>query len=110
MLEYGFSMYQQYVLAEEGTLTFQIPCTGGQKDCITATNKDSLSLALPKSGGPITTVLEAEQFLYAPIKKGALVGYTVFMRDGQEIGRVPMYADIACPTVSLQKGIFHFFK
>jgi len=110
MLDYGFSMYQRYTLAEEGALTFNIPCTGGQKDCITATNKDSLSLSLPKSGGPITTVLEAEQFLYAPIKKGALVGYTVFLRDGQEIGRVPMYADAACPTVKLQKGIFQFFK
>lgn len=110
MLDYGFSMYQRYTLAEEGALTFNIPCTGGQKDCITATNKDSLSLSLPKSGGPITTVLEAEQFLYAPIKKGALVGYTVFLRDGQEIGRLPMYADAACPTVKLQKGIFQFFK
>lgn len=110
MLDYGFSMYQHYVLAEEGSLTFNIPCTGGQKECITATNKDALSLSLPKSGGPITTFLEAEPFLYAPVKKGALVGYTVFLRDGQEIGRVPMYADMACPTVKLQKGIFHFFK
>ncbi len=110
MLDYGFSAYQNYVLAEEGSLTFHFPCTGGQKEYITATNKDALSLSLPKSGGPITTVLEADPFLYAPVKRGDLVGYAVFQRDGKEIGRVALYADSACPTVKLQKGIFHFFK
>ncbi|MBS5724777.1 MAG: D-alanyl-D-alanine carboxypeptidase [Clostridiales bacterium] len=110
MLDYGFSTYQNYVLAEEGALTFSLPCTGGQKDYITATNRDALSLSLPKSGGPITTVLESDPFLYAPVKKGDLVGYAVFLRDGKEIGRVALYADMACPTIELQKGIFHFFK
>lgn len=110
MLDYGFSTYENYALAEEGSLTFSIPCTGGQKDYITISNKDALSVSLPKSGGAITTKLEAEQFLYAPVKKGDMVGYAVFLRDGKEIGRVAMYADLACPTVKLQKGIFHFFK
>ena len=110
MLDYGFSAYESYTLAEEGSLTFSIPCTGGQKEYITISNKDALSVSLPKSGGTITTKLEAEQFLYAPVKKGDMVGYAVFLRDGKEIGRVAMYADLACPTVKLQKGIFHFFK
>lgn len=110
MLDYGFSAYQSYTLAEEGSLTFSIPCTGGQKEYITISNKDALSVSLPKSGGTITTKLEAKPFLYAPIKKGDLIGYTIFLRDGKEIGRVAMYADMACPTEKLQKGIFHFFK
>lgn len=104
MLDFGFAQYEPFVLAEEGTVTFRFPCVGGQKQSITATNKEALTLSLPCTGGPVITKLEAAPFLYAPVKKGDVVGYAVFYRDGTEIGRLALCADAPCPTVRLQKG------
>ena len=47
---------------------------------------------LPRERGEIVCHMQASHFLYAPIKAGAYVGDAVWMLDGEEIARAPLYA------------------
>lgn len=88
----GFDEYQSYPLAAEGEFSIDIPAVGSDDGTVTVSNRDALTLTLPR-GEEIECVTEAPHLLLTQVFEGDTVGRVVFYSRGNEIGSVPLYAD-----------------
>lgn len=106
LLDFGFSQFDTYVLAEPNTIHYELPVVGGVVGQTVLTNRDSVAVTL-RSDKDIERVVEASGFLYAPVigndspqigegQNGVVVrpiyGEAVYYQNGREIARVPLYA------------------
>lgn len=105
MLDYGFECYSSVELCGEGEITLTLPCTGGDSAEITLRNSEGLCVPLPDSHGEIRRRIEAPQVLFAPVSAGDDLGEAVFVCDGREIGRIPLYAENSSAYIE-KKGFF----
>jgi D-alanyl-D-alanine carboxypeptidase/D-alanyl-D-alanine carboxypeptidase (penicillin-binding protein 5/6) len=97
LLNFGFSLYKENAIADEGSFSYTVHVCGGEVSSICVKNMESLSAVLPKNHGEITVVTELPGFLYAGIEKGEAVGKNVFYADGVKIGEVLLYAQDSVP-------------
>lgn len=104
MLDYGFSLYECAVLAQPGEIRCDLSCLGATKETVSAANKDTVTIILPKNHGEITRVIEANRYLCAPIEAGDAVGEILFCCDGKEIARAPLYADETAEAIPRPKS------
>jgi hypothetical protein len=66
-----------------------------------------LSVTLKKElKNDIRAVFECEHFLYAPVKRGDLVGKIVYYLDKKEIASLPIYATEDSDAIKYKKSIF----
>ncbi len=104
MLDYGFSLYECAVLAQPGEVRCALSCLGSTKEAVSAANKDTVTIILPKNHGEITRVIEANRYLCAPIEAGDAVGEILFYCDSKEIARIPLYAEEDAETIPRPKS------
>ena len=104
MLDYGFSLYECAELAQPGQIRCALSCLGSTTEYVSASNRDGVSLILPREHGEITHVIEANRYLCAPVKSGDTVGEIVFFCDGTEIARTPLYAEEDADALPRPKG------
>ena len=104
MLDYGFSLYECAELAQPGQIRCALSCLGSTSESVSASNRDGVSLILPREHGEITHVIEANRYLCAPVMAGDTVGEIVFFCDGTEIARTPLYAEEDADALPRPKG------
>ena len=104
MLDYGFSLYECAELAQPGQIRCALSCLGSTTEYVSASNRDGVSLILPREHGEITHVIEANRYLCAPVMAGDTVGEIVFFCDGTEIARTPLYAEEDADALPRPKG------
>ena len=104
MLDYGFSLYECAELAQPGQIRCALSCLGSTTEYVSASNRDGVSLILPREHGEITHVIEANRYLCAPVTAGDTVGEIVFFCDGTEIARTPLYAEEDADALPRPKG------
>ena len=92
LLDSGFAAYERVNLAEAGAYMTSLPVVGGTQSALYLHTDTDISVTLPRERGEIVCHMQASHFLYAPIKAGAYVGDAVWMLDGEEIARAPLYA------------------
>jgi len=108
MLDYGFHQLERVVLAEKGALKVSVPVTGGRAAFVKAEN-DSEASAVLRKGFAYTSRLVIPRFLYAPVKKGDIVGYAEFYDGGGKLFyRLPLKAteDVEYKKLTLFEKIF----
>lgn len=94
MLDYGFSRYEKVKLAAPGQISDELPLIGGTSDRVRVSNRDAIELWLPKgTAQTVQIVIERRDFDFAPIPAQKACGRAVFLRDGREIGSLPLYAE-----------------
>ncbi len=103
MQEYGFSCYENRTLAEAGAFQVGIACPTAPEGTVCLTNRDALTLCLPKNA-EITHYVEAPHFTFPPIEEGETIGRVVFCADGKEIASLPLTATTAVPTPEDNRG------
>jgi len=101
MLNYGFDNYRMVELCKEGEYKFEVNIVNGCKinsagkkekkesvNIITCENIQTATASLPKEikREDIKYTIELPRFVYAPIKKGDIVGKMVFMRGDRIVG------------------------
>lgn len=107
MLDYGFSKYESISLAEAGDYAISLDCINGRKNSVLCTNFSPLFITLKKGESEnIRAVLEAERFLFAPVKQGERVGKIVFFLDDKEIASLDIYALETVKTIKYKKSFF----
>ncbi len=89
LLDYGFSLYEERVLAEAREFSIAIPVCGGEQAQVLVCNPNVCTAVLPR-GGEITVRTELPRFLYAGIREGQTVGTVRFFSEGREIGSVAL--------------------
>lgn len=92
MLDMGFEAYERVQLAEVGEFSVEIPCIGGNRSYVKCSNTDSLSMTLPR-GVSVASRIEADRYFPAPVRKGDAIATAVFYVDGEEIARLPLFAE-----------------
>ncbi|MGM9624411.1 MAG: D-alanyl-D-alanine carboxypeptidase family protein [Eubacteriales bacterium] len=104
LYEWGFAQIESVLLSETGEQYAVLPVVGGVTDSedgiatVAVKNEDALSVILPREGQNIRKAVILPRFLYAPVQAGETVGHVVYYNNGEEIGRLPLYA---CDTVDM---------
>lgn len=103
LYELGFSSLARLTLAAPGELSVEIPVTGGTEASVTAVNTVGMSITLPKISHEVRVRYEANCFLYAPVTAGQLCGEAIVYVDGEEAGRLNLYAKSAVASAQAPK-------
>ena len=103
MLDYGFSLYEERLLAAEGDFSFSVPVCGGVGASVTVSNPHALSVMLPRTDTEISVVTELPRFLYGGVRAGQTVGMVRFYLDGTELGAVTLVAEQDVEVLRVEK-------
>ena len=104
LLDYGFSEYEHVTLAVTGDITLNLPIVGGSESYVKCSNKDSLSVTLPRSSR-VTTKIEADRYFPAPVTEGDALARAVFTVDGKEIASLPLFAESSVEKLEQKTSI-----
>ena len=122
MLDYGFDNYRNVELCKESEYNFNVNVVNGYKinsvgvkesvNIIKCENIQEKSASLPKSISRenITHKVELPQFVYAPVKKGDVIGRMIFMYGERIVGYSII---VACEDIEVntpKKSLFDLFK
>ena len=107
LLDYGFERLESRCLIPEGGLTFSLPCAGSETGYALFTAEKPLNISCDKGTGSVSTVLEYDRPLYAPLGAGEQIGWVVFKADGSEVARAPLICRSGCHQIKkVKKGLF----
>ena len=106
LLDYGFSLYENVMLADIGDITLEIPVCGGIRESVSVCNIACVTASLPMGRGDITTVIELPRFVYGGISEGQMIGTVRFFENGREIGCASLVAMESVPETQGKQNIF----
>lgn len=93
LLDYGFANYAIEKGREKGYAMGEVPVEKGMTDTVEAVVAEEISVLLPKGKeAQWETRTELLPAVSAPVEAGTKVGELVYLRDGEEVGRVELTA------------------
>lgn len=102
LLDYGFANYAIEKGREKGYVMGEVPVEKGMTDTVEAVVAEEISVLVPKGKeAQWETKTELLPAVSAPVEAGTKVGELVYLRDGEEVGRVELTAgeDVAKANV-----------
>ncbi len=106
MLDYGFELYENVVLCEAGEIVINHPVVGGIENYAVISNKDTVSISLPRDRKPIERKIELFPFSYAPINTDEPIGRAVFLCGDEIIGETELYANHSVAKKEYKKSLW----
>lgn len=109
MFEIGFECVKPVKL-DDFTDVFCVNVVGGMSDTINCKlSEPPECMAVNGSVPDISEEIFLNDFLYAPISKGDIVGYASYMLDGEEICKRDIVASEECPykSVKTEKPVYY---
>ena len=93
LLDYGFANYAIEKGREKGYAMGEVPVEKGMTDTVEAVVAEEISVLVPK-GKEAQWEIKTELLpaVSAPVEAGTKVGELVYLRDGEEVGRVELTA------------------
>lgn len=93
LLDYGFANYAIEKGQEKGYAMGEVPVEKGMTDTVEAVVAEEISVLVPKGKeAQWETRTELLPAVSAPVEAGTKVGELVYLRDGEEVGRVELTA------------------
>lgn len=93
LLDYGFANYAIEKGQEKGYVMGEVPVEKGMTDTVEAVVAEEISVLVPKGKeAQWETRTELLPAVSAPVEAGTKVGELVYLRDGEEVGRVELTA------------------
>lgn len=93
LLDYGFANYTIEKGREKGYAMGEVPVEKGMMDTVEAVVAEEISVLVPKGKeSQWETKTELLPAVSAPVEAGTKVGELVYIRDGEEVGRVELTA------------------
>ncbi|MEG2118412.1 MAG: D-alanyl-D-alanine carboxypeptidase, partial [Clostridia bacterium] len=107
LLNFGFSYLSSVCLSQKGSIDYQIAVTGGNKLFCHVTNSKSIDISVPQ-GTTTTTVVSRSKIIYAPIKKGDILGEIKYYSKNKLVASTPLAAteDITIKKINLFNKLF----
>lgn len=93
MLDFGFSGYENILLAAAGELEYPVSVTGGEQSTVIATNLSDVRTTLPRSHGDIGMSVMLSELAAAPVRRGDRLGTVTWTCDGSEIAAAELSAE-----------------
>lgn len=108
LLDYGFANYS--ILTPEVPSLEPISVTRGVEASVNI-KSDPINILVEKGkSSQIEAKHSVSDSLQAPISEGTEVGYVAYYRNGEEIGRAPVYTACSVDEVSYSSILSEFFK
>lgn len=93
LLDYGFANYAIEKGRKKGYVMGEVPVEKGMTDTVEAVVSEEISVLVPKGKeAQWETRTELLPAVSAPVEAGTKVGELVYLRDGEEVGRVELTA------------------
>ncbi len=93
LLDYGFANYAIEKGREKGYAMGEVPVEKGMTDTVEAVVAEEISVLVPKGKeSQWETRTELLPAVSAPVEAGTKVGELIYLRDGEEVGRVELTA------------------
>lgn len=93
LLDYGFANYAIEKGREKGYVMGEVPVEKGMTDTVEVVVAEEISVLVPKGKeAQWETRTELLPAVSAPVEAGTKVGELVYLRDGEEVGRVELTA------------------
>lgn len=90
LLDYGFSLYESYNLADPKDYLIELDIRNGEKNSVLVSNDKAFKITLKKDNHDFSADLEYNPDLSAPIKKGDVLGKIIFFDYGKKIGEIDL--------------------
>lgn len=90
MLDYGFSLISEKEIDCDFS-SFSVPVTGGVSESVFVYGAER-KVFVSDTETEITRKIYLEKFIYAPVKKGSIIGYAEYISDGRVIEKIPLTA------------------
>ena len=104
LFDYGYSLLESRVVLRESECAFRLPVLSSDSEYITVKNENELRLVLSKNDN-IEKKIFLPRYAVAPVKKGDVLGYVAFYKNGVEISRDNL---VACDNAEPQKSKLPF--
>ncbi len=110
LLDYGFSKAENRPL-DNNTDSLKIPVTGGKNSVVSVEVKNKAFVNISENTQGISSHYILEPFLYAPVKKGDIVGKIVYFTSSQKVGEVILEAseNVSAKEVIKKKSLWRKF-
>lgn len=102
LLDYGFRLYEPVEVAKAGTQVAKVEVYRGHDPVVEAVTAEDFFVAMPRTGDKTfqKELRLARSRVWAPVKKGQVLGELVAVQAGKEIGRVQVVAARDVPSGS----------
>ena len=90
LLDYGFSLYKSYNLADSEDYLIELDVKNGEKNTVLVSNDKAFKITLKKESHDFSADLEYNPGLSAPITKGQTLGKIIFYDNGEKIGEIDL--------------------
>ena len=108
LLDYGFA---NYALITPEAQSGQVPVKLGLEDAVTAVPGESPVLLIDKSQlSAVTTRLELESSMAAPVSRGQRLGTMTIFCGQQVLRQIPMVAETSVPKLTFGQMLLRVFK
>lgn len=97
LLDMGFATCERVALTDANAYVTSLPVVGGVQSQIYLQTDAAVSVTLPRERGEIACKIVADHLIYAPVSPGQYLGEAIWMLDGEEIARAPLYAMYGVP-------------
>lgn len=105
MLDLGFQLTENRLIAEKGDFRYTLPVLDSDKECVTAALEGDVRAVLLKTDAAPSADVRLSRFLVAPLSAGDAVGEVVFTLDGKEIATAKLVLLDGAQAVK-KKGLF----
>lgn len=106
LLDYASSLYERVTLCNVDEISHSLPLVNCESGSVTVSNKDQLSLILPRERGNIEYVIELPHFYYNGVRQGEELGSLIFYLDGEIIASTPMCAQNSVKQIKNKTNFF----
>ena len=111
LLDYGFSLYEGYVLDAGREITFDVPVINGERESVTLSAKNSVSIVLPKGAQEPTLTVEINRFAVAPVRKGQVLGLARYTNgEGKTVALIPLLANEGVASIPQKENLLDKIK
>ncbi len=107
MLDSGFSAVKRVKISSDGIEGY-LPTVGAKTDMIMYGAVGDTSALLPNDAGELRVVIELPRFVFAPVKKGDVIGRAVFMNGNDEVASLPIEALTGAPKRKVKKTFWQW--
>lgn len=106
LLDYGFSCVTRYQ-PDDSELKLKLPVVGGTDCTVPVLGTDGDAAILPSNEvQSLRRTVELPQFLYAPVKKGQVLGCVRYSNDSGTVVSTKLIAGADVPREIIQKNMF----
>ncbi len=107
MLDSGFSAVKRVKISSDGIEGY-LPTVGAKTDMIMYGAVGDTSALLPNDAGELRVVIELPRFVFAPVKKGDIIGRAVFYDGENEVASLPIEALTDAPKRKVKKTFWQW--